>query len=139
MRRDGGLRPIFRERLHSWQWTSIETTTVPGVPDSEYGAPGGATGWVEFKATTGWAIVFQPFQVAWIDRRARYGGRVFIAVRRRPTARKHQGVDQLWIVPGFQAITLELSGLKAMGQETFMTEGGPAAWDWATVSRVLTG
>ena len=132
---DGGLRALFKKRLPSWQWTAIESgVTSPGVPDAEYCTDRGVTGWVEFKAVTGWKPVIRPLQVAWIDRRARIGGRVFIAVRRRSTA----GDDELWIVPGSCVKPLCDVGLKSpklLG--VCRMSGGPDAWHFDVVGEYL--
>lgn len=136
--RDGGLRAIFRDHL-KWQWTPIETSTVPGVPDSEFCSPNGGQGWIEFKMTTAWAVVFQPFQSAWLDRRARYGGRAWIAVRRRPIARRYAGNDELWLVGASQAIGLEEFGLRYVFPHALISEGGPAKWNWGDIARTLEG
>ncbi len=79
---DGGLRRIFRDKFPEWQWTSIETGAVsPGTPDAEYCAPNGVSGWIEYKKADHWKVTFQPLQIPWIHKRARLGGKVFIAVR----------------------------------------------------------
>jgi hypothetical protein len=136
LRRDGGLRVEFRKRLPSFHWVSIETYTLPGVPDSEFCTPGGTEAWIEFKAASAWAITFQPFQASWIDRRARYGGNVWVAVRRIPIARKSLGTDQLWLIPGSQVIQLEAHGLRSI-VATYCGEGGPSGWDWAIIRSIL--
>jgi hypothetical protein len=135
--RDGGLRAEFRKRFAGWQWTSIETFTVPGVPDSEFITPDGIQGWVEFKRTDAWKVTFEPFQPAWIDRRARYGGRVWVAVRRKTTAKKHAGADQLWMVPGRDVLRLSHEGLRTFGFAYQTETQGPASWDWAWVEGLL--
>jgi hypothetical protein len=126
---DGGLRPIFRKKFQDWHWTSIETGLVsPGTPDAEFCAPGGISGWIEFKQTSGWAIKFQPLQIPWIHRRARLGGRVFIAVRRKK--------DELFVIEGSRILELEEYGLKKFSP----IEGiGARNWNWDEVeSRLLS-
>ena len=135
--RDGGLRTEFRNRFFGWQWTSIETFTQPGVPDSEYCSPDGDQGWIEFKRTVGWAVTFEPFQPAWIDRRARYGGRVWIAVRRVPSAKRWAGMNQLWLIPGKMVLDLAHQGLKPFGEEHMMGALGPASWNWGLIEAKL--
>jgi hypothetical protein len=137
LRRDGGLRQLFRSRFPTWQWSAIETWTAAGVPDSEYCTPGGAAGWIECKATSAWKVEFEPLQPAWIHRRARYGGRVWVAVRRLPTAKKFAGTDELWLIPGIEVLKLALGGLKAMDAAQAF-EGGPANWNWARIRTLLT-
>lgn len=142
---DGGLRSYFQKNLRSAQWTPVETgLTQQGVPDSEYcfpavGDPGSALyepsaqGWVEHKRTEGWAIHKSkswPFQVAWISRRVRMGGRAFVAVRRKS--------DELWIVHGREIKILAQSGLRSVNP-LGMWSGGPNQWDWERVERILRG
>ena len=127
---DGGLRPLFRKKLSiGWQWTTIETgATTGGVPDAEYCTRGGAQGWIEFKACSGWRPTIRPLQVSWIARRARLGGRVFIAVVRERT--------ELWLIGGQNVVALADQGLRASGGLTF--HGGPQRWDWKEIAKVLT-
>lgn len=127
MSTDGGLRTLFRTHFRDWQWTSIETGAVsPGTPDAEFCAPGGMSGWVEFKQTSGWKVTFQPLQVPWIHRRWRLGGRVFVAVRRKK--------DQLYVISGEHILELEERGVK-----DFVPISGAGArnWDWAEVEQTL--
>jgi len=161
---DGGLRVEFRHRMPTWQWTSIESPlTAPGAPDSEYCAPGGGQGWIEFKATHAWAVKFRPLQPGWISRRARLGGSVFVAVRRvrealgvgvRGEGRLGpgegakaalgpsegrlgpNGVDELWLYAGGDVVALAGGGLRAV-QPLGVWAGGPRKWDWAQVAEIL--
>lgn len=127
--KDGGLRRIFRERFPLWHWTAIETGCVsPGAPDVEFCAPGGVSGWVEFKRVNGFKITFEPLQPGWIFKRARLGGRVFVAVRRK--------VDELHIIPGTEIVALTETGLK--GRQP-LTAGGLRSWDWKKVEQTLLG
>ena len=124
---DGDLRRIFRERFRDWQWTSIETGAVsPGTPDAEFCSPTGVSGWIEYKKADHWQVKFQPFQVPWIDRRARLNGRVFVAVRR--------AKDSLYIIPGSRVLELEDAGLREF---TPIQGKGIRKWDWSEVERIL--
>ena len=151
--RDGDLRSIFSQHLRrGWHWVTVETGgTGRGVPDAEYCAPGGLTGWVEFKVTNGWAVGLRPEQGAWLAARARAGGRATVAVRRRVEAGpRRSAADQLWLVEGWAGTTLRAGGLRALeglqrpgggppGAPLLgVWEGGPARWDWAAVADVLT-
>lgn len=128
MSSDGGLRQLFRSRFRDWHWTSIETGAVsPGTPDAEFCAPGGISGWVEFKKIDGWKITFQPLQVPWIHRRYRLGGRVFVAVRRKR--------DELYVIPGEHILELEERGVKNFVP---ITGVGARNWDWCEVEQILT-
>jgi hypothetical protein len=131
--KDGGLRPLFRHKFKSWQWTSIETAgTVGGVPDSEFCAPTGEQGWIEFKFTKILYVQIKPLQVAWLMRRCRYGGNAWIAVRRTPSAAKYNNLDDLWLMFGDQAEALLYDGLN--GVSALRWEGGPSNWNWNEIS-----
>lgn len=138
--KDGGLRTMLRERLPVAQWTSVESPlTGSGIPDCEYCYPGGVQGWVECKVVrSGWKPKFRPGQVAWISRRARLGGRVFIAVRRQIDK---GGDDDLWLVPGTLVMVLEDHGLRGLDPSGLVRTwvGGPSMWDWGEVGDVLRG
>lgn len=141
MTTDGGLRPIFRQRLTSVHWQSVETgMTGRGVPDSN-GCAAGVEFWVEFKVTVGWAVTLRPEQVAWLMRRARAGGRVFVAVRRRCAAGPRRGPasDELWLLDGSAADVLKASGLRCPDALVLgHWYGGPSRWDWPSVLCRLT-
>jgi hypothetical protein len=127
---DGQLRQIFRKHLPEAHWQPIETwSTGQGVPDVEYCFPGGACGWIENKATQGWKVDVRPHQVAWIERRVRSGGRVFVAVRRKSA--------ELYLIRGADVRRLSEEGL--MGIDPILgCEGGPARWSWGKVREILT-
>lgn len=148
---DGGLRPIFRDKLRvGFDWTSVETGgTGRGVPDSNYCAriatdfvqgPGftGVEGWVEYKQTTGWACTLRPEQIGWILRRTMHGGRVFVATRRRHGGHSRSGpVDELFIHQGEHVRELRDGGLLGTPW-LYRQDGGPSVWDWEAVRRILT-
>lgn len=141
---DGGLRALFRRHMPAWHWNSIESgMTGSGIPDSEYCAPGGITGWVEYKGVLdGWRPDIRAAQVGWHLRRARAGGRNFFAVRRQTSAgpRKGAATDELWLVRGSAARELKASGLKGLpaGSVMGIWWSGPARWDWGAVGQHLT-
>lgn len=133
---DGDLRKLFSRNMREGQWTPIETgTTSQGVPDSEYCFPGGRQGHVEHKRTLGWTVGLDPEQVGWLTRRARLGGRCFVAIRQMGT----KGRDVLWIFRGADAGTLRAEGLRGSAQPLLVAEGGPDRWDWGRVRAVLEG
>ena len=137
-RADDGLRAIFHKALPDFQWSAVESPdTSPGIPDSEYCAPGGASGWVEFKATRAFKVRFQPLQPGWISRRGRLGGRAFVAVRRRREAERG-GVDELWVYAAEGVLALQAAGLRSGVGLLTRQSGGPRAWDWGVVRGVLT-
>jgi hypothetical protein len=132
---DDGLRPLFFKHLkHECQWVPIETgMVIEGVPDSNYCFDGGIEGWVEFKATDGWRPVFRPHQVAWIDRRSRLGGRVWMATRRRV-----KQVDDLYITPGYLVKELATQGFTDnVLLDSYCLTGGPRKWMWGMVRKIL--
>lgn len=147
---DGGLRPLFRERVPEAHWQSIETGgTGRGVPDSNYCIPcwsasGGRSsreGWVEFKLTgSPRAIGLRPEQVAWISRRCRAGGRVLVAVRLRHPGglRRGEPVDELWLLEGGGVLDFATRGLVEQAPWVLLRSvGGPQNWDWGRVVTIL--
>jgi hypothetical protein len=135
---DGGLRQLLRQNIPRAHWVPIETGgTGRGIPDMNY-CLDGAEGWIEGKQTSGWTVDLRPEQVAWLERRARAGGRVLIAVRRvcAPGPRR-VGADELWLLRGSQARMAKTLGLRGATPEGELLlgvwSGGPARWDWDEV------
>jgi hypothetical protein len=123
--KDGNLRRLFRSNLRDFFWTSIETFTEPGVPDSFF-CKDGRCGWVEFKKTDGNKIAsLTPQQVAWHARLARKGGRSFFAVRRG---------DELIIVDGALGDELRRGGLS----EVARIASWRTPWPWDEVRNFLS-
>jgi len=144
---DGGLRPLFRSRLPQFMWTSVETgATGSGVADSNY-LLNGVEGWIEHKQTDASKIdSLNKYQVAWLHRRARCGGRVWIACRRWHDGGPRRGppIDELWLVPGGWAQELRSGGLLALARtgDAWLAglewwPGGPARWPWDRVAAAL--
>jgi hypothetical protein len=133
---DGGLRPIFRARLPHFHWQSIESHgTGRGTPDSNY-CYDGAEGWVEFKATERSTVAhkIKPEQVAWIEKRLRAGGRVWIGIRE---TRKIQKLDRLWVIHGsFMRDLLEKRPMEECGGGRRYEEG-PSRWKWDEIGAIL--
>ncbi len=136
---DDGLRALIRTHLPAAHWTTVESGALsPGTPDLE-GCLDGVVSWVECKATSGWRVHLRPAQVGWHTRRARAGGRSFVAVRRRAAAGPRRGaaVDELWVLVGRAAPLLLDAGINAPSLEPLLlgrTVGGPARWDWPRVA-----
>jgi hypothetical protein len=138
---DGNLRTLFHKHLPEAHWQSIETWgTGQGVPDTEYCFPNGLCGWIEFKLTSGWTVNFKDraHQIAWLERRARAGGRCFVAVRRKVPAGPRRGLatDELWLFPGIAARDLAQNGLKTLPALGVWPDG-PARWPWDKVKLAL--
>lgn len=135
---DGGLRPLFRQKLPTIHWVSIETGgTGRGIPDSN-GCRDGNEFWVEFKQTKTHSVGLRPEQVAWLMRRSRVGGSCFVAVRCRTEAGPRRGParDELWLFRGSDAVELKQDGLNCC-LHLGVWEGGPANWCWAEIERQL--
>ena len=144
MKRDGNLSSLCQKHIPMAHWQSVETwSTGRGVPDLNYCLEG-TEGWIELKSTAAWAVKIEPGQVAWIERRARAGGRVFLAVRRKsaPGPRKGSRADELWLLDHRAARELATPGVglndisKSLVLE--LSLGGPARWDWDRVKEILT-
>ena len=138
---DGGLRGIFRKKIPSFMWVSVETgMTGRGIPDSHY-CRLGVSGWVEWKVTNAWSVGLRPEQVAWILRYHRNGGRVWVAVRRQVLSGPRRGpaADELWLIHGWAAADLKSQGLKKIAENAVagVWPDGPTQWDWAEIERLL--
>ena len=137
---DDGLRDLLIANLLRLHCQTVELGLIAaGVPDLNY-CGRGAEGWVECKATSGFAVKVRPFQVAWIERRLRFGGRVFVAVRRRRPGgpRRGNGIDELWLYEGQAIRRLADAGLRTASGLIGTFTGGPSAWDWDEVTLLLT-
>ena len=139
MTQDDGLRRLFRQNLPMVHWISVETgVTDPGVPDLN-GCAQGVEFWLECKATQGWAVTLRPEQIGWLERRARAGGRTFIAVRRHCAAgARRRMADEVWLFWGRDARRLKLLGLKVLAPLAVFS-AGPANWDWERLGIILLG
>ena len=127
---DAGLRQIFRKHLPLFDWQAIETGSVGGgVPDLN-GCFNGVDVWIEMKKATHWRATIRPEQVGWAERRLDHGGRVFAAVRQ-----VIQG-GGLFLYHGSKLRDLcreRIDMVPALG----WWEGGPAAWDWDEIAKIL--
>jgi hypothetical protein len=139
MQRDGGLRQLFQKNLPEAHWQSVETWgTGVGVPDAEFCFHGGHQGWIEFKITDANKTSLTPEQAAWITRRVRYGGNVYIGVRRKRAAgARTPERDELWLFHGADARAILDGGITSV-EPLGMWPGGPAKWDWAAILGILT-
>jgi hypothetical protein len=119
-------------------WTTVETgATAGGVADSNYLMKGGREGWVEYKKVKANAIRFQPEQIGWHLRRARYGGVTWIAVREVfDGGSRREACDRLHMISGRFVEELAKMGL-ACGRGTMLGDGGPTAWNWRMARQLL--
>ena len=134
---DSGLRNIIRSHTPFVHWTPIESAvTESGIPDL-HGCYKGMDAWIETKWTGGWAVEMRIFQISWLARRARSGGRGFIAVRRKCDAGVHRkAADEVWLYRGERAEELGRLGLAGL-KPLVRFEGGPAGWDWDRFIRLI--
>lgn len=140
---DGGLSRIIQDKLTEVDWQRIESgTTGGGIPDLN--GCDKATGvelWIELKQTDAWSVKFRPEQVAWVERRCRYNGRVFVATRRRTVAgpRKGEAVDEFWLHRGKDIRSIAIHGLEKAEPPLIRCGGGPSQWWWREIRIVLFG
>lgn len=144
-RPDDGLPHLFQQHLPLVDWLRLEvSTSARGVPDlngcqrPQLSSGSGTEVWIECKATETMAVPLRPEQVGWIARRLRFGGRVFVAIRRRHGGGPRRGpaVDWLYLYWGAVAKDLLVGGLGAE-RPALLLKGGPSAWDWTSVEDVL--
>jgi len=140
---DGGLRKTFKDHLPKpdWRWTPIETRgTHNGVPDSFYlHRPSSSHGWLECKITTGWAVKFEPMQIAWLMLHSDGGVPCWIAVRASGVGSGGGSGDSLWLLHGLAAETLSKDGLRCDPSLVHgVWFGKPAEWNWKQVTTLLT-
>jgi hypothetical protein len=131
---DGGLHKLFRDYMPQPHFQRIETGGIArGVPDFN-GCYGGVDVWIENKWTSGWVVKMRPAQVGWIERRARAGGRCFVAVRQ--TGRKR---DDLWLFNSDAArLLIDGARIDEIPEVTLGHWGPtPVRWDWDTVLTIL--
>jgi hypothetical protein len=156
---DGELHTKFKDNLLDVHFQSVETwSTGQGVPDMNFAAKSkvtglGAEGWVENKCIdSGNKFGYEPEQVGWIEKRMRFGGRVFVAVRVLKSAGPRKGAarDELWVFTGHSFRGLCQHGMPIIGsdpreaaalgiyQPLYVGHGGPSSWDWQAVRLILT-
>jgi len=127
---DGGLGKLLQEHLRDVHWQRIETGgTGRGTPDIN-GCWRGIEIWIELKQATHWQVEIQPEQVAWIERRARAGGRVFVMVRQKRTI--------LWLLrPTAARCLIRGTRLDMIPDAIYRGEGGPSAWQWQRLREAM--
>lgn len=137
---DGGLWPILRDHMPHVHWQRIESgLTAGGIPDLN-GCLRGQEAWLELKGTDAWAVAFRPFQISWLERRARAGGRVFLLTRRRCAAGPRRlAADELWVHRAEDARHVEAGGLRKAPPPVMRLDGGPSQWLWPAVEELVFG
>lgn|SRR5262245_3353961 len=142
---DMGLRRIVQNYLpksQGWLWTPIETgATQAGVPDSFWAhEPSRTHGWIEHKATAGWAVTVRPHQVAWMELHAAAGVPCVFLIRAGGTAASKGHGDSLWAVQGAAARFLSEVGLGDLPGSAILGywPGGPPQWNWQRLAKLLT-
>lgn len=137
---DGGLRKELQKGLPKpeWLWTPIETGgTHGGVPDSYFvNRMNKIDGWVECKATDGWAVKFESHQVQWLMLRAAAGVLCRVAVRGRGVGSGGGRGDSLWIYRGQHAELLDIGDLRTV-EPLYVGYGSPREWDWVAIREAL--
>ena len=142
MSSDGGLRPLFRDRLKAdFHWQSVETgLTGPGTPDSNFGARS-VERWIEFKQASDWAPQIKVEQIGWHLHRSAVGGLSFVAIRRTHDGgpRKGPAVDELWLCLGKYIGILDRERMRSPNIKWLgVWSGGPSRWDWSEIGTLLT-
>ena len=134
--RDGGLRQIFQKHMPSVHWQAIESwETGIGIPDLN-GCVDGVEFWIELKQATANAVKISPGQIAWIERRVRAGGNVYIAVRcKAERGKRRLARDELYLYSGNAVRLVYSDGIATPPLRKFV--GGPSSWDWAEIRRIL--
>ena len=83
MSKEKNLWALLRDNIKKVHWQRIETgMTGAGVPDVN-GCAKGKEFWIELKEIhSGNSLTLRPMQVAWLSKRAMYGGQVFVLARK---------------------------------------------------------
>jgi len=143
---DAGLRKVVQHHLHKsqgWLWTPVETAgTRQGVPDTHWAhIPSFTSGWVEHKATHGWAVTVRPHQIAWIDLHMRAGVHCLIMVRAMGVGSSHDRGDSLWVIDGAAIKALAEKGLNGIPGLAVLGRwcGELHEWNWPAVQQLMTG
>jgi len=120
---------LLKRHLPSWHWVRIESAgTGAGIPDLN-GCKAGVEVWIECKRLIGGKKVdLSAFQATWLERRARVGGRTFVAARDNET---------FLLFSGARASELRMFGVKPVSV-LFSRIGGMRDEDWSEVERCLT-
>jgi len=139
MTTDGDLWKSIRDHVRDAHWQRVETGEMGrGVPDLN-GCMNGVEIWAELKFTRIWSVNVRPEQVAWIERRVRAGGRVFLIVRRRHSGGPVKGSpeDEMLIYSGDCTRVVAALGILRGPPPLLRESGGPSCWDWGRVRDVL--
>lgn len=144
MSADDGLRKLIQKHLPrstGFIFSPLETGgTHNGIPDLYWAHKEGENGWLECKATTGWAVEVRPHQVSWCMTHVAAGVRVVVAIRARGVGSAAGKGDSLWLVKGAAIKELQDQGLR-LPEEYVLGRwyGDPKTWDWGAVGAILNG
>jgi hypothetical protein len=135
--KDGGLGGVLKKYLPFVDFQSVETwSTGQGVPDLNF-CFDRYEGWLELKMTSTNKVKIRAEQIAWIERRCRAGGRVFLVVRYKHKASARKQIrDELYLFRGKDIRAVFLGGIEG-AQPLYISNGGPARWDWEAFSSAL--
>ncbi len=139
---DDGLRSIIMKHIKDVHWTPIESSvTISGIADL-HGLYNSIDAWVETKRIYGYQIRTKPAQIGWHARRAREGGRCFIACRRRHLYKGTQtdGIDEMYLYSGADLEQLAEVGVRGNVPCLGHWTGGPTyGWNWREIKTILFG
>jgi len=125
--RDGNLSDLLKRHLPSWHWVRIESAgTATGIPDLN-GCKAGVEVWIECKRLIGKKVDLSAFQATWLERRARVGGRTFVAARNDAA---------FYLFAGARASEVRMFGIAAPALVSFA--GKMTDERWGEVERCLT-
>ncbi|WP_321471058.1 hypothetical protein [uncultured Paludibaculum sp.] len=125
----------LRDPAHSpgVDWMRLENLVGTGMPDIN-GCLNGVETWVETKLVKGNRLRFEPTQPAWIMKRVRHGGRVFVFARHQDTFLLWAGWPSAW--------TRTAKPLSDGGTSVDYRDAGPVLvidrpYDWKLLMEVL--
>lgn len=124
------LKDHFPREVHSQR---VETGGVgTGVPDVNLCSKAGGEVWWELKMIRGHKVNLSPQQVAWIWKRHKCGGAVFIIARHRVEGVRLGNIDRLYIWSGDSAMEVATKGIKAVPLKVF-----DAPYDWKSIMNTI--
>lgn len=125
----------LRDTAHSpgVDWMRLENLVGTGMPDIN-GCLNGVEVWVETKLVKGNRIHFEPMQPAWIRKRTRAGGKVYIFARHKDTFLLWAGFPSEWMLNG---TPLSDGGLSVDYRDAAPVLKMDRPYDWKLLMEVL--